>query len=45
VLVKHQWGTHLLFGGDKTTHRRIADNQKVGGRRAREKIDEVQTGG
>ena len=44
VSVKHLWGTHLLFsgeGGEREQHRGRADNQKVGGRRTREKIDEV----
>jgi hypothetical protein len=47
VLIEHQWGTHLLFffGGGEKQHRWRADNQKVGGRRAREKVDEVQMGG
>jgi hypothetical protein len=39
-----QGGTHLLFsgeGGERKQHRGRADNQKVGGRRAREKVDEV----
>ncbi len=46
MLVKHLWGTHLLFfwGGREKQHRWRADNQKVGGRRAREEVDEVKDG-
>jgi hypothetical protein len=32
------------FGGGEEQHRGRADDQKVGGRRAREKIDEVEDG-
>jgi hypothetical protein len=42
VLIKQQWSAHLLLGGGgggEATLRWRADNQKVGGRRAREKVD------
>ena len=39
VLVKHQWGTHVFFfGGGEKQHRWRADDQKVVGRRERDKI-------
>jgi hypothetical protein len=40
-------GTHFVIWGrgEKQKHIWRADNQKVGGRRAREMVDEVQTGG
>jgi hypothetical protein len=46
VLVKLLGGTHgwLFCGGGEEQHRGRADDQKVGGRRAREKIDEVEDG-
>jgi hypothetical protein len=33
-----------VLGGGEEQHRGRADDQKVGGRRAREKIDEVEDG-
>ena len=44
VSVKHLWVHIYCFrgkGGEREQHRGRADNQKVGGRRTREKIDEV----
>ncbi len=38
MLIKQQWGTHfVVLGGREKQHRWRADNQKVGGRRTREK--------
>ena len=34
----------VVLGGGEDQHRGGADNQKVGGRRAREKVDYVKTG-
>jgi hypothetical protein len=46
VLVKLLGGTHgwLVCEGGEEQHRGRADDQKVGGRRTREKIGEVEDG-